>query len=101
MHKLLGETLCGCRTWYFHPAHDVANTNQRTNMNQHIKKVADKTRALVKSSFNPQNTGLTYKRNHKDPVNPVRLDPVAVTNPNDSGIITLLTLAVLINRTAF
>ena len=37
MHKLPGETLCGCRTWYFHPAHEVASTNHRTNMYQHIK----------------------------------------------------------------
>ena len=37
MHKLPGETLCGYRTWYFHPAHEVASTNHRTNMYQHIK----------------------------------------------------------------
>ena len=51
MHKLPGETLYGCRTWYFHPAHEAASTNHRTNMYQHIKQVADKTKALVKSNF--------------------------------------------------
>ena len=101
MHKLPGETLCGCRTWYFHPAHEVANTNQRTNMYQHIKKVADKTKALVKSSFNCQKTGFAYKRNDKDPVDPVRLETVTVTDPNNSRIVALLTIGVLVNRTAF
>ena len=31
----------------------------------------------------------------------MRLETVAAMNPNDSGIIALLTVSVLINRTAF
>ena len=69
-------------------------------MYQHVKQVANKTKALVKSSFDCQKTGFTYKRN-KDPVHPVRLETITVTNPNDSGIISLLTVAALINRTTF
>ena len=62
MHKLPGESQCGCRTWYFHPAHDVTNENHRTSMYQHIKSVAEKTRALVKSNFNCQKNRLHIQK---------------------------------------
>ena len=101
MHKLPEETQYGCRTLHLHPAHDVTNDNHRTNMYQHVKSIAEKIRALVKSNFNCKRTGFTYKRNDKDPADPVRLETVTATNPNHSRIIALLMVAVLINRTAF
>ena len=101
MHKRPGECQCGCRTQYFHSAHESANDYQRTSMFNHVKSEAEKMKALVKSNFDSKKIGFLYKRNKRDPLDPVRLDTVTATSPNDSGIIVLLTVAVLINRTAF
>ena len=101
MHKLPGEDQCGCITRYFHPSHEAASDCQRTSVFNHVKSEAEKIRALVKSNFNDKKTGFFYKRNKNDPSDPVRLDTVTATAPNDSGIIVLLTVAVLIKRTAF
>ena len=66
MYKLPGEMLCGCRTWYFHPAHETASPSHRTSLYQHIKQVVNKIKALVKLNFRTKKTGFAYKRKKKD-----------------------------------
>ena len=102
MHKRSGETQCGYITRYFHSAHNGASNDQRTSFVNCIKHDKSKIKALIKSNFDSKKTGFDYKRIRKDaPPEPMHLDTVTTTTPNDSGIAELLTVAVLLNRTPF
>ena len=102
MHKRSGETQCGYRTRYFHSAYNGATNDQRTSFVDCIKHKESKIKALVKSNFDSKKTGFDYKRIRKEPPpEPMHLDTVTTTIPNDSGIAVLLTVAVIVNRTPF
>ena len=101
MHKRPSESQCGYRTRYFHPAYKGATDDQRASFFNCIKAEEGKIKALVKSNFDSKKTSFDYKRNRREPPDPVYLDTVTTTTPNDSGIVVLLTVAVLVNRTPF
>ena len=99
--KRPNEKYMGYRSYYFHPAHDDAGKASRIAMFQKVKAILGHMKQMVKFNLSQHQVKAPYKQYSKGTDNPVRMDSLLMTEPNDSGIAALLTAAAVINRIGF
>ena len=99
--KRPNERYMGYRSYYFHPAHDDAGEVSKNAMSQKVKAILGHVKQMVKFNLSQHQVRAPYKQYSKGNDNPVRMDSLLMTEPNDSGIAALLTTAAVINRIGF
>ena len=98
--KCPGEKQFGWRAFYLNPGHNDAEDASKKATFEQVKKTMSRIKSIVKSNFKDAKVQFNYKA-RKDGYNPERLESIPHTDPNNSGMLALLTFVSVIQRVRF